>query len=89
MKVGEWKNNLTIQLKEALAAYAHEAWSDWISDLFEKSKRMPDGTVRIPKWAVDRWKRQMIISYEDLPENEKEPNRGEADEMIDIMKSFL
>ena len=39
----------------------------------------------IPKWAVDRWKRQMQTPYNDLSEEEKESDRKEADGMIAIL----
>lgn len=60
------------------AAIAHEQWSGWMKYLFEKSTQNADGTVTIPKWAVDRWTRQMNTPYVELPESEKESDRIEA-----------
>jgi hypothetical protein len=71
--------------REALAEYAHEAWSGWMKYLFSKTTIYPDGTVSIPAWAVDRWKRQVRIAYKDLPEQEKDSDRTEADRMLAIM----
>ena len=71
--------------REQLADYAHEAWAGWMVYLFEKSIHNEDGTVTIPKWAVDRWKRQTITKYLDLPEEEKESDRNEADKMISLL----
>jgi hypothetical protein len=71
-------------VREQLAAYAHEAWSGWMRYLFEKSQANPDGTVTIPAWAVDRWRRQMDTPYAALPEAEKASDRAEADRMLAI-----
>jgi hypothetical protein len=67
---------------EDLAELAHEQWSGWMEYLFEKGEFNPDGTFTIPKWAVDRWTRQMNTQYEDLPEEEKESDRVEARKML-------
>ncbi len=73
-------------VKEQLAAYAHNAWAGWMTYLFEKSTNMPDGTMIIPKWAVDRWKRQISTDYENLSKTEKNSDRKEADEILNILK---
>jgi len=72
-------------LREALAAYAHEAWSGWMQYLFTKSKKNTDGTVTIPQPLVERWYRQLTTLYADLPESEKESDRKEADKMLRIV----
>ena len=74
------------RIRESLAEYAHSAWSGWMKYLFEKSTRNADGTVTIPAWAVERWTRQAETEYADLPENEKDSDRTEADRMIEIMR---
>ena len=71
--------------REQLAEYAHGAWSGWMAYLFEKSSFNSDGTVTIPVWAVERWKRQSETAYVNLPENEKESDRKEADLMLEII----
>lgn len=72
-------------MREKLAALAHEQWSGWMSYLFEKSTENPDGTVTIPAWAVDRWKRQVKTPYSELSELERESDRVEADRVIEIV----
>lgn len=67
---------------EELAEYAHDAWVGWMQYLFDKSERNDDGTVTIPKWAVDRWERQSSTSYSDLPEDDKLSDRKEADSIL-------
>lgn len=73
------------KVREMLAAYAHEAWSGWMNYLFDKSIHNSDGTVTIPKWAVDRWKRQAYTPYKELPEEEKKSDLAEADKMLKIV----
>lgn len=72
-------------VQESLAQYAHVAWSGWMRHLFNKTTLNADGTATIPAWAVERWMRQMNTQYADLPENEKDSDRVEADSMIGIM----
>ena len=72
-------------LRESLADYAHEAWSGWMKYLYTKCSAIADdGAILIPASLVERWERQMNTSYSDLPENEKESDRKEADKMIEI-----
>ena len=86
-------------LREALAQYAHDAWSGWMQYLFSKGhfKQQPEAgslngqeTVWImPAWAVERWTRQMHTSYADLPEEEKVSDREEADKMLEIIMQTM
>lgn len=71
---------------EALANYAHSAWSGWMKYLFSQSIYVDDLTVTIPKESVERWTRQMNTEYKDLPENEKESDRKEAREILSLIK---
>jgi len=73
-------------LREELAKLAHEQWSGWMKYLFDKSKKESDGTVTIPKWAVDRWEKQMNTEYSELSELEKESDRNEANKFISVMR---
>ena len=76
-----------IQAREALAEYAHEAWSGWMKYLFSKCRIWPDvGTAIIPKCLVERWQRQMGTPYAELPESEKASDREEADKMLAILQ---
>lgn len=71
------------QIAEALAEYAHEAWSGWMRYLFSKCTEQ-GGTLVIPPWAVARWTRQMNTAYADLPESEKASDRAEATKILAI-----
>jgi len=55
--------------------------------MFSKMTMNEDGTATMPKWAVDRWSRQMNTKYSDMPESEKESDRAEADHILSIIKA--
>lgn len=76
------------ELREALAEYAHEAWSGWMKYLFDKTlpEKLYNGEV-IPRDLANRWQRQMNTPYADLPEEEKESDRDEADKILAIVRS--
>lgn len=74
-------------MREALAAYAHGAWSGWQAYEFSKGTFNPDGTWTMPAWAVERWTRQMRTAYSDLSEKEKQSDRAEADQILAIITS--
>ena len=73
-----------VNLVDALADYAHEAWSGWMKYLFSKSTLNEDGSVTIPKELVDRWTRQMNTNYYRLSEQEQESDKVEARKMLEI-----
>jgi len=78
------------ELREALAAYAHEAWSHWMRYMFSKCQELHgahpflEDELLIPQASVRRWKRQMATAYADLPEQEKASDRDEADKILKI-----
>lgn len=72
--------------REALAAYAHEAWSGWMQYMFQCSFESSNGSVNIPPVLVKRWKRQASTNYEDLPPFEQKSDLKEADKILAIIK---
>lgn len=64
---------------EALAEYAHWAWSGWMRHLFAHW----DDT------HIAHWKRQMETSYAELSDLEKESDRREAREMLRVLRDLL
>lgn len=74
-------------LREALAEYAHEAWSGWMNYLLSKSIVNDDGSWTIPPELAERWYRQLTTPYFLLPEGEKESDRAEADKMLALAGS--
>lgn len=75
------------QLREALAAYAHEAWAGWMDYLFRFGQMTEDGQFLMDADKVARWKRQAATPYADLSEAEKQSDRAEADRMLALMES--
>lgn len=73
-------------LVDDLANLAHEQWSGWMKYLFEKSIKNDDGTVTIPKWAVERWERQVNTNYQDLSEQEQDSDKNEAYKFIEVIR---
>lgn len=76
-------------IREGLSDYAHRAWSGWMEYLFGKCTINRQGDCVIPRELYKRWYRQMKTPYENLPENEKESDRCEADRMIEIITDGL
>jgi hypothetical protein len=78
------------ELRETLADLQHKQWSGWMNYLFGKCEHgthdgFEDGSLVIPAWAVERWKRQAATPYFDLPDNEKESDRIEADKYLPLI----
>jgi len=76
------------RIREQFAALAHSQWSGWMKYLFGKCTSNDDGTMTIPAWAVQRWRRQMNTLYIDLSDEEKDNDRHEADRVLQIIKSM-
>jgi len=90
-------------LIEKAADLCHRQWTGWMEYLFSKCEEergvVPDrngapingktGRLIIPEWAVSRWKRQIATEYKDLPEDEKESDRAEADKYIELVEKFM
>ncbi len=72
-------------MREKLAKLCHSQWSGWMQYLFSKGTFNDDGTWTMPKWAVDRWTRQMYTEYADLSEIEKDSDRAEADKFLELV----
>ncbi len=76
-------------MREELAELCHRQWVGWMKYLFSKSIPYKPGEIQnhegahiVPKWAVDRWQKQMNTPYNDLSEDEKESDRKEADKFL-------
>ena len=73
-------------LREALAEYAHAAWSGWMKYMFSKcSDKVTSAGTLIPHSLVERWKMQMNTPYSELSAGEKDSDRDEADKMLAIV----
>lgn len=82
------------ELIEKLADYAHEAWSGWMKYMFDKGAingfwQMSEAEAigwTMPKELYQRWLRQSLTPYADLPESEKESDRKEARAILAIIE---
>lgn len=73
---------------EVLAAFIHHLWAAWMKYLFGKGTFNDDGTWTMPKWAVDRWVRQMNTPYAKLTRAEQGNDIVEADKILDLLRVF-
>jgi len=72
--------------REALAEYAHDAWVQRMGPMIVRASMDKDGTVTIPKWLVDRFRKTSQTPYDALPEGSKESARAEADKILAIIE---
>lgn len=69
---------------ERFAAHAHQMWAGWMQYMFKCGHIDGDGRLIIPADKVTRWTRQMNTGYYRLPEDEKESDRKEACEILEL-----
>jgi pyruvate-formate lyase-activating enzyme len=72
------------ETRERLAAYAHEAWSSYMSYFLDKCRR-PNGAYLVEPAYAEALLRQIAMPYADLSEQEKDADRAEADKMLRII----
>lgn len=88
---GEGAEANDAELREALAALAHDQWSGWMAYLFARCQTVEHAengyriAAYIPPPLVGRWRRQMETPYADLPEEEKASDRAEADRVLALL----
>lgn len=73
-------------LREKLADLCHKQWSGWMKYLFSKGTLNDDGTWTMPVWAVERWTRQMTTPLEEMPPEEQDTDRRQADKFIEALE---
>jgi hypothetical protein len=56
--------------------------------LFSKCDTSENDVVTIPKWAVDRWRRQIATPYADLSSKEQESDRVEARKFLEKFEEY-
>jgi hypothetical protein len=59
------------EILEKFADAQHEIWSHWMKYLFTKGWDQPDGTFKISRREVERWRRQMETPYSELSDSEQ------------------
>ena len=75
----------TDEYLEKLADIQHKIWANWMTYLFSKCQMNPQGTAKIPKNLVDRWKKQIDTNYSDLTEKEKQLDRDQVMKFWDLI----
>lgn len=53
----------------------HQIWGHWMEYQFSLCEEQGDGSLVIPAEKVERWKRQLATSYDELSEAERESDR--------------
>ena len=53
----------------------HQIWGHWMDYQFSLCQEQADGSLVIPAEKVERWKRQLATSYDELSEAERESDR--------------
>ena len=53
----------------------HQIWGHWMDYQFSLCEEQADGSLVIPAEKVERWKRQLATSYDELSEAERESDR--------------
>jgi hypothetical protein len=76
-------------LREAIAAYSHDAWAGWMKYQLTKATINADGSWTIPPQSAERWQRQMTTDYKDLPESERLSDLAEADRILSTIGQHL
>ncbi len=77
------------KILEETAKLCHKQWTGWMKYLFKKGVFNENGTWSMPKEFVERWLRQTNTEYEELPEYEKESDRIEAYNYINLFKKLM
>ncbi|MCT4612087.1 MAG: hypothetical protein N4A47_01800 [Clostridia bacterium] len=73
---------------EKLADLEHSRWSKWQKYLHSKCVKNEDGSLTIPKELVERWERQIETSYNELTEKEKESDRRQVRNTINLLREY-
>jgi len=72
-------------MREQLAEACHKQWSEWARYMFSQCSWVC-GSAIVPVELVNRWKRQLRTPYGQLLDEEKEPDRKMADELLKTIR---
>jgi hypothetical protein len=73
-------------IRDRIAAVQHAIWAHWMTYLFSCCSQNPDGSYVIPQEKVERWKRQMTTSYENLTVKEQASDLEQADKVLKLFQ---
>ena len=76
-------------MKYKLAVLVHTQWSNWMKYIFSKGTFNPDGTWTMPKWAVERWTRQMTTHFDNLSRGEQNTDFAETEKFMEVVRPFF
>jgi hypothetical protein len=76
-------------LVEELAALEHRRWSHWQRYLHDSGERQPNGALLLPPELVSRWERQIVATYDELSEDERESDREQVRGYLPVICSAL
>ena len=80
------KEETVAVVTEALADYAHEAWSGWMNYFLSRCKFYDDdGSLVVPGEYVKALRKQIATPTRCLIEAEKDLDRTEAAKMIEVI----
>jgi hypothetical protein len=79
------------RVREALAAYAHEAWSGWMRYQFSRQVLFQGsgGVSAMSDEDRARWTRQMHTSYQELSDGERASDHMQADNILTVLAAAL
>jgi len=72
------------ELLEVMSDLEHRRWSSWQKYLHSKCEKLEDGSLVIPGGYVENLERLIKTDYKDLTEKEKESDRDEARNGIEL-----
>lgn len=76
------------EIIEELAAIEHERWADWQSWVQRTRCNVnSNGDYIIPASDAERWARQIVTPYADLPEAEKQSDRDQVMRYWPLLKA--
>ena len=73
-------------LRERLAALAHEQWRDWMRYFLGKCGGLPNGAYVVPANYAANLRALMDTPYAELPEAQKDSDRAEADKVLALLE---
>ncbi len=76
-------------LLDELAAIEHERWAHWQRYMHSKGNMQSDGSLTLPAELVRRWQAQIATSYVDLSDAEKESDREQVRQYLQLIAASL
>ena len=65
----------------------HARWSRWMKYMIGRMEQRKDGILQFNEEDFSRWAQQMITEYKDLSEKEKESDRKETRNYLELLSA--